>query len=43
MKSLGIPSFSIGEAAERSGFAAATLRYYDELGLVIDALFGVAA
>jgi MerR family transcriptional regulator, copper efflux regulator len=34
MKTLDIPSFSIGEAAERSGFAAATLRYYDELGLV---------
>ena len=26
-------SFSIGEAAQRSGFLAATLRYYDELGL----------
>jgi MerR family transcriptional regulator, copper efflux regulator len=26
-------SLSIGEAAQRSGFPAATLRYYDELGL----------
>jgi MerR family transcriptional regulator, copper efflux regulator len=34
MKTLDPPSFSIGEAADRSGFPAATLRYYDELGLV---------
>jgi MerR family copper efflux transcriptional regulator len=28
------PTYSIGEAARLSGFPAATLRYYDELGLV---------
>jgi MerR family transcriptional regulator, copper efflux regulator len=34
MNTLTTPSFSIGEAARRSGFPTATLRYYDELGLV---------
>jgi MerR family transcriptional regulator, copper efflux regulator len=31
------PTYTIGEAARRSGFAPATLRYYDDLGLVTPA------
>jgi MerR family transcriptional regulator, copper efflux regulator len=31
---VGVTTHTIGEAARRSGFAPATLRYYDDLGLV---------
>ena len=31
------PTYTIGETARRSGFAPATLRYYDDLGLVTPA------
>jgi DNA-binding transcriptional MerR regulator len=32
-----VSTYTIGEAAERSGFPASTLRYYEDIGLVVPA------